>query len=545
MRSPRFQTLIEMLQTRARRQPEKAAFLFDGRTTTFDHLWTSTGRFAALAPRRGLVPGGRAVLALPNGGRFFTAFYGVQRAGGVAVPVFPDSGAERVLGLANLCGARMIVVSEAMPEAKRRRLDRLGEAAGIAVVDVAESDSLSVPAELPRVRPGDLSYLQYTSGSTGDPKGVRITHAMALTNVEQLIAGMGISEREVFVSWLPAYHDMGLVLMTMVPFCLAAKLVLLPASLTHVRRWLEAIERHRATFTAAPDFAYRLCLRRIRDPRAFDLSSLRVALDAAEPVRRQTVAELESAFGLSGVVAPGYGLAEATVGVSMSPPGRPIKVDERGFVSVGRPFPGVDVAIVRAGGERGDRLAAPGEVGEIVVRSPANTSGYFGNPRATAELFWCGAGCATEGHADLRTGDLGYLDAEGELFVVGRRKNIIIHGGRNVAPGEIEEIVDRVRGVRASAAIGIDRGRLEGEQVYVFAEIRRPRSAAREESQATAVEIVAAIHSGLGFRPGRVYLVEPRTVPRTENGKIRHAALKERYLDGSLRGEGRILFPDY
>ncbi len=539
--APRFSTLIEMLEARARRQPDRPAFHFDGRTTTFARLWRSVARCAALVRHRGLGAGGRAVLVLPNGAAFFAAFYGVQRAGGVAVPIFPGSGAERVLALADLCGARMIVVSAAMPAAKRRRLERLAAAAGVAVVDVAGGSSASPPpAELPRVRPGDLSYLQYTSGSTGDPKGVRITHAMALTNVEQLIAGLRITPREVFVSWLPVYHDMGLVLMTMVPFYLAAKLVLLPASLTHVRRWLEAIERHRASFTAAPDFAYRLCLRRVRDPRALDLSSLRVALDAAEPVRRQTVAELESAFGLSGVVAPAYGLAEATVGVTTSPPGRPIKVDGRGFVSAGRPFPGVEVAILR-GGERDGRLAAPGEIGEIVVRSPANTPGYFRNPAATAKLFWRGG----ERGGHLRTGDLGYLDAGGDLFIVGRAKNIIIHAGRNVAPGEIEEIADRVPGVRASAAVGIDRGRLEGEQVYVFAEIRRPRAAAAEERQATAVEIVAAIHSGLGFRPGRVYLVKPRAVPRTENGKIRHAALKERYLDGRLRRRGWILFPDY
>lgn len=529
MPSPRYRSLIEMLDARARRQPGKAAFRFTGRDVTFGEIWESTGRFANCIRERGLEPGDRAVLALPNGGEFFTAFYGAQRAGGIAVPIFPGSGAERILSLAGLCGGKAIAVSAAMAVPAREQLEYLAAERGVTVLEVTDSTSFPTDGDFPVVEPGDLSYLQYTSGSTADPKGVEISHAMALANVEQLIAGMGITEREVFVSWLPVYHDMGLVLKTMVPFYLGARLVLLPASLTHVRRWLEAIERHRATFTAAPDFAYRLCLRRIKSPEKLDLSSLRVALNAAEPVRRRTLSEFEAAYGLHHVMVAGYGLAEATVGVSMWPPRTPAKVDERGFVSVGRAFPGIDVAIVR-----GDGLAEPGEVGEIVVRSPANTPGYYRNPEATAELFWRGD--------RIRTGDLGYLDRGGDLFIVGRQKNIIIHGGRNVAPQEIEEIVDRAAFVRRSAAVGVDRGRMEGEQVYVFAEVRAKRAAAE---QAMTVEIVRAVHAGLGFRPGRVYLLRPRAIPLTPNGKLRHAALKERYLAGRLREEGWIVFPDY
>jgi fatty-acyl-CoA synthase len=215
----------------------------------------------------------------------------------------------------------------------------------------------------------------------------------------------------------------------------------------------------------------------------------------------------------------------------MSAPGRRIRVDDRGVVSVGRPFPGVEVAILDAGGERTEA----GTAGEIAVRGSAVTAGYYRNEPATLRLF------RRDGF--LLTGDLGYLDAAGELFVVGRRKNIIIHAGRNVAPREIEEIADRVEGVRASAAVGVDRGRTEGEQVYVFAEVRgRPVA---EAHQATAVAIVGALHAELGLRPGRLYLVKPRAVPRTANGKLRHAELKSRYTGGRLRQEGWILFPDY
>ena len=377
----------------------------------------------------------------------------------------------------------------------------------------------------PPLHPDQPALLQYTSGSTGDPKGVVITHANLLTNVRQMIAGMEITAGDVFVSWLPVHHDMGLVLMTMVPFYLGARLVLLPTTLTDVRQWLHAIAAHRGTFTAAPDFAYRLCLRSVRDPARFDLTSLRVALNAAEPVRADTLRRFEATFGLHRVMVPGYGLAEATVGVSMQPAGTAPVVSERGLVALGRPFPGVTIQVIA-----GDRPAAPGEVGELVVESPANTSGYFRNPQATADLFWR-PGC-------IRTGDLGYRDERGEVFLVGRSKNIIIQAGRNLAPQEIEETVEALPFVRRAAAVGIDRGRAEGEQAYVFAELRKAAPPPAEELQEMARQIVERVHQRLGLRPGRVLLLKPRSIPLTPNGKIQHAALREEHLGGGLRGGG-------
>lgn len=540
MLAPRFQTLLEMLEHRASEQPERPALTFEETVTTFGELWRRIHRAALMLRRRGLEDGDRVVIALPNGPELFVAFYGVQRAGGIAVPVFPRSGARRLQGLADLCEARWCIVVDS------KALDRGPAVEGLEILCSNELGERGIDigvdigvdprgdagsARLPKVRPDDLAYIQYTSGSTGEPKGVALSHAMVLVNLEQLIAGMRITPREVFVSWLPVHHDMGLVLATMVPFYLAAKLVLLPASLTQVRQWLTAIEQHRGTFTAAPDFAYRLCLQRVRDPAAFDLSSLRVALNAAEPVRTATLEGFEAAFGLQHVMVAGYGLAEATVGVSMAEPGWPWRADERGCVAVGKPFPAVELAILRDG-----TLVGPGEVGEILVRSPANTRGYYRAPETRRQLFW---------HGYLRTGDLGYLDASGELFVVGRAKNLIIHGGRNIAPREIEEVVDRLPAVRSSAAVGIDRGRAEGEQVFVFVEVR-PRSATEDaERQALVIQTVGEIHRELGFRPGRVYLMKPRAIPLTHNGKVKHRELAARYRDGRLRDEGWIVFPDY
>jgi acyl-CoA synthetase (AMP-forming)/AMP-acid ligase II len=229
---------------------------------------------------------------------------------------------------------------------------------------------------------------------------------------------------------------------------------------------------------------------------------------------------------------PAYGLAEATVAVSTWRPGTPTKVDSRGFVSVGRAFPGVEIAISQNG-----TLVGPNEVGEVLVDSPALCRGYHRNPEATADLF--------RPDGTIHTGDLGYRDEAGDLFIVGRSKDIIIQAGENIAPQEVEEAVEQIPFVRTSAAVGIDRGRTEGEQVYLFAEIRSARSSPQDKLRNMTVEIVGAIRSRLGFRPGRVYLMTPAALPRTANGKLRRAELKRLYLEGMLRRSGKILFPEY
>jgi acyl-CoA synthetase (AMP-forming)/AMP-acid ligase II len=527
--APKFDTLLDMLATRAAETPAAVAYTFCDEPRSYGEIWTDVTAFASELRRRGIGPGHRVVMALPNGPEFFAAFYGTQRAGGVAVPIFPGSGLARVASLTAASDAAAIVVAADAPAAQRVSL---AERCGLPVLSVDESAGVVPEGAFPTVDPDHVAFLQYTSGTTGAPKGVQLTHANLLTNVEQLIAGMQITRDEVFVSWLPVYHDMGLILKTMVPFYLPAALHLLPASLTDVHSWLDAIQRHRATFTAAPDFAYRLAVRRTREPGRYDLKSLRVALDAAEPVRAETCDAFERAFGLEHVVTAGYGLAEATVGVAMSTPGAARVIDDDGVVSVGPPFPAVELGILHE-----DALASPGTRGEVLVRSAASSQGYFRNPSANAELFW--------GDGYIRTGDVGYLDAAGRLYIVDRKKNLIIQAGRNVSPREVEEIVDGLPFVRFTAAAGIDRRGPEGEQVYVFAEIRPPEGDGDAGFEDMTIAIVSAIHSELGIRPGRVYLTTPHTIPLTHNGKKRYGALRESYLDGSLRRDGRLLYPDY
>ncbi len=516
------QTLIDLLERRAAGTPDASAFFWDDRPHSFESLWRDVNRFASFLQELGVARGDRVVIALANGPEFFSAFYGAIRAGAIAVPVFPASGPERIAAMARLCGARILV---AVPGT--------GEVAGVRVVSVGDSANVSPAAAFPQVNPEDIAFLQYTSGSTGTPKGVMLTHQGLLTNIRQLIEGMAITPSDCFVSWLPVYHDMGLILMTMVPFFLGAKLVLLPTALANARPWLTAIARHRGTLTASPDFGYRVVLRHVKDPSAYDLSSLRLALDAAEPVRPRTIETFERAFGLHHVLIAGYGLAEATVGVATWTPGQAPLVDARGMVSVGHPFTGIDIRII----EDDEPVGAPGHIGEIVVRSPANTRGYYSDDAESARLFWR--------ETYIRTGDLGYLDAEGHLFITGRLKNIIKHGGETVFPQEAEQIADLLPLVRRSAAVGVDSGGSEGEQLYLFAEVLRPGGYDDNALHDAAVDLVQAVHTQLGIRPGRVYLLRPHSIPLTHNGKTRHATLHDMYMSGELRSANAILFPSY
>jgi acyl-CoA synthetase (AMP-forming)/AMP-acid ligase II len=269
-----------------------------------------------------------------------------------------------------------------------------------------------------------------------------------------------------------------------------------------------------ATFTVSPDFGYRNCVRNIGDTAGLDLSSLKQALSGAEPVRLSTIEAFESKFGVQNLITPCYGLAEATLAVAIWPRQTPLRLDSSGkFLSVGQPCRGVRVRIM----EGPDEVKA-GVEAEICVASPGVMQGYYNNPEATAQVL------SPDGW--LRTGDLGFLDAEGYLYVTGRLKDVIILGGENVIPSDIEEIVDHVPGVRYSAAVGLESERTGTQRLHVVAEVREQAGDAETLSRLVR-EIVQRVREGRGHRPARVLLVRPGTIPKTSSGKIQRSRLSE------------------
>jgi acyl-CoA synthetase (AMP-forming)/AMP-acid ligase II len=310
---------------------------------------------------------------------------------------------------------------------------------------------------------------------------------------------------DVLVSWVPPWHDLGLVRFIIEPVFRGVCCHIVPPAVRTIGEWLATISEVGGTTSAAPDFAYRLASRWV-DPAAIDLSTLRVCVNGGEPAHRSSIEEFERRFSLEHVVTPAYGLGEATLGVTTTRPGEELTVDGRGNVACGRPFPGVEV---RAGRSVDDP-------DEILVRGETVFAGYFDAPEETALKLRGGW---------LHTGDSGYLDADGRLFVLGRRAGMIKRGGALIAPRELEEAALRVDGVRVTAAVAVPSPRGRGAETIVVA-VEADRTDGRPEEEiarAVSEQVVAA----LGFAPDRVLVVAPRTIPRTENGKIRHQRMAE------------------
>ena len=520
-------TLGEMMRRRAAISPDTQYFQLFDETVTYGRMWTQSGRFAAGLARAGVEPGDKVCLIYPTCAEFFYTFFGCVRLGAIPVPLYPTLGVEATGAiLRNADAVAVATIGWFRPGVD----ESVALAPGVRAI--VEPNDLDVDAPAPpehEATAEDLAFLQYTSGSTGNPRGVMLSHENVMETCRFMAEAAGLTVADRVVSWLPLYHDMGLIGCAFTPPLIGTPLWLLPPDLRNPRQWLELVTRVRATFTVSPDFGYRNCLRHVRDTTDLDLTSLKAALSGAEPVRVSTIEAFERHFGLKRVICPCYGLAEATLAVAIWPRNTPLRTDPSGrFVSVGRPCRGVSLRIVDAVADDGapGRVLEPGVEGEICVKSPGVMQGYYNNPEATARVL------SADGW--LRTGDLGLIDDEGYLYITGRLKDLIVLGGQNVLPADIEEVVDEVPGVRYSAAVGIDSERIGTQRLHVVAEVRS-ESAADGEYRDLVREIVSRVHRSRGHRPSRVMLVRSGTIPKTSSGKIQRSRLVEMIQADALR----------
>ncbi|MCY4550473.1 MAG: AMP-binding protein [Defluviicoccus sp.] len=556
-------TLTEMLDWHAEAHPDRVHAWLRERE---DHIETVTYaelREAALAVSGGILdggamPGARVALMLPTCAGFLHAFFGILYAGCVPVPIYPPARPSQLADhlrrqaaiLAN-AGAELLVT---VPEARVLATFLRSQVASLRAVETVEGlRARGRPEAAPARGAGDVAFLQYTSGSTGDPKGVVLSHANLLANIRAMGRAMEAEPgRDVFVSWLPLYHDMGLIgawlgsLHFAVPVSISSPLVFL----ARPESWLWEIHARRATLSGAPNFAFDLCVERIDDAaiEGLDLSSARIVVNGAEPVRAASVRAFCARFAAHGfdpgALAPVYGLAESSVGLAFPRPGRGLlaeRIDRTGLaerlravpvaagygdavevVACGSPLPGHQFRVVdESGREMPERRQ-----GRLQFTGPSATVGYHENAEATRGLFdgdW------------LETGDLAYI-AGGEVYPTGRIKDVIIRGGRNIHPHELEAAIGDLPGIRrgcvaAFAAAGPDRA----ERLVVVAESREEDGGARDRLrrgiEAAAVDVA-------GIAPDDVVLAPPRAVLKTSSGKIRRAATRARYLEGRLDEPG-------
>jgi acyl-CoA synthetase (AMP-forming)/AMP-acid ligase II len=551
--------LIEQAGTRSG-SPAFTVLDDDGKPSplTYDELLERSLGVANRLRERGLRRGERVLICLPTSAELLAVLWGVVLAGGVCVPVYPPAAAhgltrwkEQVAAMARVtqpCGA--VVSAEA----------RLHMAA---VLEAHGEDRFTVtPAELPAegagepetIAPDDLAFIQFTSGTTRQPRGVSITHGALMANVRALVAGLGLQPADVSVSWLPPYHDMGLVGHVFTPVERGAHQVLMPPGRFLLRpvRWLRLISDLGATQTTAPNSAYSMCIRRVpRQARAdLHLGTLRWALNGAELVQVETQESFCEAFSPCGfepqALRPVYGLAEATLAVSLGPvggprydwvnrrllaaaseavPAPPGSAEAQAFACVGAALPAHELQVMRSE----DQPCAEREIGEIWFRGPSVMKGYFNDPQATREVLRDGW---------LRTGDLGYL-ADGQLYVTGRRKELIIKGGRNYLPADVEAVCMAEPQLRAGRAVafGLTNRQTGTEDLVLVAEVRERGDAS---DRALAHRLTTAVVERTGVRPDRVELVVPGLLPKTTSGKLQRGLVRAAYASGgSLERPGR------
>ena len=502
---------------------------------------------------RGLAPGSRVALVVPDVADFIRAFFGIVAAGLVPVPLFPPAQAgdlptftrqsRHILDASRAsavltCGdlAPLVAGNDVLPAATVLTIDELRHGPPLGRAVVVGSDAIAL--------------IQFTSGSTAAPKGVMLTHANIEANTAAIRRTLKLGPDDIGVSWLPLYHDMGLIGMLMTAVFEAATVVM-TSPIQFLKRptiWLDAISKYGGTVSFAPNFAYALCLRRVKPSQiaGLDLSSWRVAGCGAEPIRAETLRAFADRFETAGFsrssFVPSYGLAEHSLAVTFATAGLRVDVVDTAVlgresravpvvngspsvtvVNCGRPVAHHDVRIV----DDEDRELPERHVGRIVARGPSVMAGYFENPEATAEALRDGW---------LQTGDLGYV-AGGELFVCGRTKDLIIRHGRKYHPPDLESAIADVQGMRSSGVVVFGISRYD-ETDTVVAVLEARGSSAGDD---IAEHVRRRVRETAGLEIDQVIVTPPGTIPRTTSGKVRRAETRARFEAGTLLDSGRGL----
>ncbi len=545
-------TFIDVLRDNAVHSDRSVTFVRAGgeeRVVRYPDLWLEARRRAHAMAAIGLQRGDRVALVLPEPDEFILTFIAALAGGFVAVPIYPpqtlakmEAYGDTVRHVLAASGASVLITNDALrPMIEQHLVRGANSTRVISERDVREADGFDGHSPEP-VALDDLAFLQFTSGSTSSPKGVMVTHRNLSVNSHAIMFdGLKSTPADRGVSWLPLYHDMGLIGFVIAPLYALVQVMFLPTS-AFIRRpslWLEAIHRFRGTITFAPNFAFALATRAVTETQAksWDLSCMRALGCGAEPIQPDVLRAFMSRFAAQGLkpesILPSYGMAEATLAITFADVTAPIRTDTidlaamragvakpategatMELVSCGRPFPGHELAVMGPGGRRlGER-----QVGEVWLRGPSVTAGYYRDAVATEEAF---------GEGWLKTGDLAY-QAEGELFICGRAKDLIILNGKNYYPQDIERIVSKVDGIRDGQCVAFSRFDDAGAEIAVVV------AESRKQTAGLAAAVIAAVRAELGLTITEAHFIKRGSLAKTSSGKVRRRECKRRLEDLEL-----------
>jgi acyl-CoA synthetase (AMP-forming)/AMP-acid ligase II len=563
-----FSSLVDLLCRRAAEQGDERAYVFlsdkgnEEAILTFGELQRRAAGVAARL-RRNSDPGDRALLLFGPGLDFIIAYFGCILAGLIPVPMMlprRNSSLDSSASIVASCSPRFLMTNARVRSTRQDVVQRFNgsQMQWFTVDQTAEQPD--EPHEVPATPSSDdVAFLQYTSGSTSDPKGVMVTHGNLIENLEMIRLALGNTRRSTHVSWVPLYHDMGLILNVLQSLYLGALCVLL-APVTFVQRplnWLRAIHEYRAEVAGAPNFAFDLCAQRFRadQMQGVDLSCWKVAFNAAEPVRADTIERFTAAFQPYGfeprAMRPLYGMAEATLLISSgpratSPVTRPVSLDAFRRNEIAAPAGADDTYRVIGCGESilGQRIAIvdpqtrcrlpPDCIGEVWVGGPHVCKGYWQNPAATKSTFQARIAGDRDDQPWLRTGDLGFMDAAGELYITGRNKDMMIVRGMNYYPQDIENTVyDSHPALRRHCGAAFSMLTEGGEKVVLVQEVERTqrRGLDIEEIVGCIREAVANNHE---IALDTIVLIRPGAIPKTTSGKIQRSLARQMWLQNSF-----------
>ena len=565
-----YNSLLEILTYRAQYQPNKQAYIFlqDGEKESGSLTYRELDKQAKIiAAHLQSLKGERALLLYPSGLEFITAFFGCLYAGVIAVPVYPprrNQKLSRLLSIVNDAKPAIALTTTSILTDIEKEWTSDAELAQLKLLATDTIDNIGEEKEfiISSVTPDSLAFLQYTSGSTGMPKGVMVTHENIIHNQQLIKTAFGHSRESIGFGWLPLFHDMGLIGHVFQPIYVGFPSILMSpvAFLQKPIRWLKAISKYRATTSGGPNFAYDLCVKKIQPEELanLELGSWDLAFNGAEPLRAETLEEFAYKFTACGfkysAFYPCYGMAEITLFATggekhQSPLIQGVKatdleknlileaeincLDSRVFVGCGHPYMDTTVVIVNP-----DSLTScsPEQVGEIWVSSPSVAAGYWNRPSATEETFQAYLKDAGEGPF-LRTGDLGFL-LNGELFVTGRIKDVIIIRGQNHYPQDIEMTVQKSHpALRPNCGAAFTVEYKGSERLVVVQEVERSylRKLNVNEMLGNIRQAVTAEHSLQLFAS---VLVKTGSIPKTSSGKIRRHACRAEFLTGNLNVVG-------